>query len=46
MTINELAEKAIEEMQGMSLKDMEKLILRQPDDVAKLMLIKIIRRYQ
>ena len=41
---NILADRAIEKMKGMSLKDIENLVLRQPDDVAKLILIKIIRR--
>ena len=45
--INKLADKAIEEMQkAMSAKDIERIVLRQPDDVCKLMLIKLIRRSQ
>jgi hypothetical protein len=45
--INKLANKAIKEMQkAMSVKDIERIVLRQPDDVCKLMLIKLIRRSQ
>lgn len=42
--MNRIADDTIEKMQGMSLKDMEKLILKLPDRVAKLILIKIIRK--
>jgi hypothetical protein len=42
---SELADKAIEKMKrATSAKEIENLVCRQPDDVAKLMLIKLIRQ--
>lgn len=44
--MNRIADDAIKQMQGMSLKDMEKLVLKLPDRATKLILIKIIRKSQ
>ena len=43
---NRKADEVIERMQGLSLKDIEKLVLNQSDKVAKLILIKMIRKSQ
>ena len=44
---SELADKAIEKMKrARSAKEIEDLVCRQPDNVCKLMLIKLIKQHQ